>query len=132
MSNNELGYLSLGEECVVGKLIKERSKQDAAYGNEAYGQLESGGGGSIHEDVICTYIDLDRLIQECHFDAATQNVQNRLMCGYTLRDIADEDQCDPYEIERVFRNAVWAIAKQNDRNWKETHAVSRNHRAART
>lgn len=132
MSNNtELGYLSQGEERMVGRLIKERSKQDAAYGNEACGQHEAGIGGSIHEDILCTYIDLDRLINDCRFDEMTQRVQNMLMCGYTLRDIAEQDQCAPYDIERIFRNAVWAITRQNDHRWNEVYSVSRKQAGSR-
>ena len=42
-----------------------------------------------------------------------------LMEGYSLRDIAELQARDVYEIERAFRNAVHSIVRQNDLNWKK-------------
>lgn len=55
-------YLPLGEERVIAKLIKNRSKLDAAYfarQNEC-SLLEASGAFDLAESVLCTYIDLER------------------------------------------------------------------------
>lgn len=54
---------------MVAKLIKERSRLDATYlaKQNNCSLLESNGSFDLAEMVLCTYIDLDRLIGACKF-----------------------------------------------------------------
>lgn len=44
-----------------------------------------------------------------------------LMEGWSLRDIAEAQNIDVSEMERGFRNAVYAIVRQNDLRWKKVY-----------
>jgi len=54
---------------VVAKLIKERSRLDAAYlaKQSNCNLFESNGSYDLAETVLCTYMDLDQLIADCKF-----------------------------------------------------------------
>ncbi len=44
------------------------------------------------------------------------------MNGYSLRDIAELQGLDLRDVERSFRNAVYAIVQQNNRNWFRSYS----------
>jgi len=44
------------------------------------------------------------------------------MDGYSLRDIAELQELDWRDVERSFRNAVYAIVQQNNRNWLQSYS----------
>lgn len=123
-NESEWVYLPQSEERVVAKQIKERSKQDSAYQARMIdgSGLESGGGLSVGEAILCAYIDLDRLIGACAFTFEQMNQLKRQMDGFSLRDIAELDDCDFAGIERKFRNMVSRIVRQNDRQWMKAYA----------
>ena len=68
-NESDWAYLPLCEERVVAKLIKERSHLDTSYQarKEGLSFVETCGGFGIAEAVLCTYVDLDRLIESCGF-----------------------------------------------------------------
>ena len=41
------------------------------------------------EPILCTYIDLERLIETCGLSAAERKTVDYLMLGYSTADIAD-------------------------------------------
>lgn len=56
------------------------------------------------------------------FPPEQQNILLFLMDGYSLRDIAELQELDLRDVERSFRNAVYAIVQQNNRNWLRSYS----------
>lgn len=55
------GYISYGDPETVARLIKERSQIDSGYdGDLSRPFLLESGTERVVEDILCTYIDLDR------------------------------------------------------------------------
>lgn len=101
---------------------------DAAYiakvGNSHL--LSSQGSFGVAEEILCTYIDLDRLIDACHFDRPQRTLLNAVMEGYSLHDMDElygwKDGC----AENAVRAMTKRIVRQNDRQWKAFHNARKN------
>lgn len=119
----EWDYLPLCEERVVSKQIQERSRLDPTY----YPSLTNAGlfmtdginlGG---EPIICTYIDLERLISSCDFSSRENQVLNDLMYGHTSADIAERIGVTRQTVDVMFKRAVKKIVDENNRIWDKTY-----------
>ena len=123
-NESDWAYLPQSEERVEAQQIKQRSRQDVTYQAKTGtgGLLESAGGFGLSESVLCTYIDLDRQIEACAFSPEQQHILLSLMDGYSLRDIAELQELDLRDVERSFRNAVYAIVQQNNHNWLRSYS----------
>lgn len=84
---------------------------------------------SLAEAVLCTYVDLDRLIMACGFTPEQSLLLEQLMDGLTLMDIAERDGLPFERIERRFRNMVARIVRQNNLQWTTVNAKSSFDRA---
>lgn len=118
---HEWDYLSLGEPRVVAQLIQGRSRLDASYypKQEAGSHTRSAGVFRISEQILATYMDLDRLIETCGLSARQRQIVRLLMDGYTITDVA-EDLCVTKQTVNIqFRRAATKITRQNDEEWKE-------------
>lgn len=52
----------------------------------------------MSEPITVTYLDLDRLIDECGLDTYERDVVDRLMEGYNRQDVADMKKREIEEI----------------------------------
>lgn len=84
--------------------------------------LESSGSFALSETVLCTYMDLDRLIDACRFAIRQLRMLKRLMAGATIVDIAQMENQPVERVERDFRNIVSRITRQHRKNWIDIHA----------
>lgn len=88
----EWDYVPLSEPRVVAKLIQTRWKVDESYYpllEQSANPLISNGVFPFSEPVLCTYIDLDMLIEETELTSAEEQTVNYLMRGYSMSDIAE-------------------------------------------
>lgn len=120
--------MCLGEAREVARLILSRSMLDVSYGADdtTCGSMASGRMHDMFEPVLCTYIDLDRLIERCGLSSQQENIVTWLMKGYTPEDIAGAIECTHQAVGTQFRRAVRKITAQNQRDWEAVYA-NKNH-----
>ena len=73
------------------------------------------------EPIICTYIDLERLIDECRFSSREKQILDDLMYGYTPSDIGEMRGIARQSVEQFLKRAVSKIVKRNNARWKEVY-----------
>lgn len=73
------------------------------------------------EPIICTYIDLERLISECDFSSRETQILADLMYGYTSADIAQKLAVTRQTVDVIFRRAVKKIVEKNDQTWDKIY-----------
>lgn len=78
----------------------------------------------LFEPVLCTYIDLDTLIETCGLSDMQKLVVTRLMQGYSFEDVAEDMQCTHQTIRTHFQRAVNRIVNQNNESWMKTYKRS--------
>lgn len=100
----DFGYLSLSEPRTVRMLILQRDKLDRGLDNE---------------DAMCTYIDLDDLIDECGFARQQSHILRELMKGYGVSDIADDLGIKPQTVNSAIADAVHRIVEKNNSRWQK-------------
>lgn len=112
--------MPLSEPRVVKELLRQRIRVDRAYAVEldACSILESGGVSDIAEPVLCTYMDLDRLIENSGMTAEQRFVTDQTMQGWTETDIAEARGCSRQAVCRLLRDAVQRIVDANNAEWK--------------
>lgn len=116
-------YMPLSDTRVVSALIKNRTKLDEAYVMRLYTghTLAVSGAHVIKEPVICTYIDLDKLIEETRFTPAEERVLALFMEGWSSSDIAKHFGKDHKTIDVLFQRAIGRIVKTNDSKWTKAN-----------
>ena len=82
--------------------------------------IQTQGTPSLNEDILCTYIDLDRLIQECGMSESQEWIVRELMKGYSLTDIAEQTDKRRSQVGAELADAVKKIQQQNNENWRKT------------
>lgn len=112
--------MPLSEARVVKELLRQRIRVDRAYAMKlgACSLLESGGTSDIAEPVLCTYMDLDRLIENSGMTAEQRFVTDQTMQGWTETDIAEARGCSRQAVCRLLRDAVQRIVDANNAEWK--------------
>jgi DNA-binding NarL/FixJ family response regulator len=73
------------------------------------------------EPIICTYIDLEALIESCDFSPRERSVLDDLMYGYNSQDIADRFAITRQTVDVMFKRAVKKIVEENNRRWQAVH-----------
>src|SRR5690625_806240 len=86
-SSSEFRNVSLTDVDAIEGLIRYRwmidpyfGLHDSEHGSEVYTQ--------INEDLICLYVDLDALIDECKLTSKQKYIINQLMRGESIDDLA--------------------------------------------
>ena len=117
---HEWDYVPLSEERVVREQIKHRIRLDRAYAIRLgySGLVESSGVSDIAEPILCTYLDLDRLIELSEMTEEQSWVVHLIMQGYTETDIAQERGCSRQAVCRLFRDGVGRIVAANNAQWR--------------
>ena len=72
----------------------------------------------FNEDVICVYVDLDRLIEKAGLSKSERKVVGQLMLGYTASDIAAHDHIARQNVNILLNRAVEKICAANNKSWK--------------
>lgn len=97
-------------------LIQHRSDIDRFYAMEAHCgedmEHQTSGGLVFNEDIVCTYIDLDALIDSCGLSELELLAITERMKGYSLRDVAEEHGYARSAVYGAFGSGVDAIVKE--------------------
>lgn len=73
------------------------------------------------EDVLCTYMDLDRLIDDCEFNERQIRLIRAVMDGYSTRDIDEVWGWSAGRAEKTLQAMTRRIMRENDRRWKRCY-----------
>ena len=73
------------------------------------------------EPILCTYIDLDKLIEETEFSKGDLPIIKSLMGGWSLGDISDYCSTPYQTIVSRFRRGVRKIVETNNKKWREIY-----------
>lgn len=105
-------------QCIKG-LITHRSSVDPYYGLEPDDYYDHAGTiYPMNQELICLYIDLDNLISRCKLNVKQRFIINKLMLGYTTRDVAKMFKQTTHSIDKSFDVICEKIKKLNDLDWK--------------
>ena len=104
-------------------MIANRSRLDPAfYPSMTNADVNATAGVSLFsEPILCTYLDLERLINTCGLSPAEQKTVDYLMLGYMVADIADHLGKTRQTIETLLKRAVAKICTRNNELWAETY-----------
>ena len=118
----EWDYIPLCEAKTVAKQIQERSRLDPTfYPSLSNASIFGTDGVNLGgEPIICTYIDLESLVDACGFSQKEREILDDLMYGYTSQDIADRMSVARQTVDVIFKRAIKKIVDENNRRW---HAV---------
>lgn len=127
MTIQEMTYAPLSEARVVSQLIRERSQLDPGFiaglsQMENVSGVASDGVPVVLDDVVCTYADLDTLIDTCGLSASERFTVGELMKGYGFTDIAEEFGGERQTYYTLFKRAVEKIVSANNLHWEEVYA----------
>lgn len=105
------GYYPLSDEMVVRALIEQRDK------------LLNTAEQSFDEDLICLYIDLDRLIQAVSstLPASEAYTLGKYLEGYTAADICESDGVSRQAYNGYYARAVKKITAEARHQWARCH-----------
>ena len=122
-------YTPLSEERVVKECIKHRSEFDRSFypSRTEVGIEESNGVFPFDEDILLTYIDLDKLIKKTDLKRNERIIIGLIMRGYTTGDIAERFSRTRQSIEYTFNKAVHKICTQEKEDVLEFLADLRIH-----
>lgn len=118
--------MPLSDPGVVSALIKNRTKLDSSYVMRLYTghTLAVSGAHVMKEPVICTYVDLDKLISQVRFTPGEKRVLALFMEGWSSSDIAKHFGKDHKTIDVLFQRAVNRIVKKNNEKWTKQHGTA--------
>lgn len=124
---HEWEAISFSDIDTIKGLIKNRFEFDENYVMQLYetnNPLESNGVPLFHEIITCTYLDLERLIDNANLTEKQNAIIDMFMQGYNEYEIADSFKDDISNIRSVFDTACQKIKEQNDFEWREWAEIS--------
>jgi hypothetical protein len=105
-------------DCIKG-LIKNRWVIDTNYKDKMEIHYNNAGNcQALSQEIICMYADLDVLIEKAELNVKQKFIVEKLMEGYTERDIADIFNRDKSNIHKSFQGICLKLKKINDLNVK--------------
>lgn len=113
-------YAPLSDETVVRTLVEQRAKLDPIKkaAASATSLFEASADTSpLVEDIICLYVDLDRLIEAVQFPASEAFVLGKVMEGYTIGDLSDIYGGSRQAYSGYYRRAIGKIVKESQEQW---------------
>jgi uncharacterized protein YPO0396 len=121
ISNKDIQYqpFTLGDIGVIELLISFRSKYDDNLFLGCENVMNVTGGAAINEEVIITYMDLDRLIERCNFDDIQLKLIDMISFDYTYEEIAKATELTIGAIRNRLNTIYKKIKEENDRDWRK-------------
>ncbi len=84
--------------------------------------LAENGAFPLNDDVLCVYIDLDRMIDTAGLSPMEGQIVSLLMEGYALSDIADHFGHARQTAGVMFDRAVEKIVEANNAAWEAVYS----------
>ena len=72
------------------------------------------------EPVLCTYIDLDMLIEETSLTSAETKIVKWLMQGYAMKDIAEHYGTTSSHVLMLLQSASRKISETENKRWNKS------------
>lgn len=121
ISNKDLAYQQfvLNDIKVIELLIEFRYKYDENYFLSDGSILDVTGEKAINQEVIATYVSLDRLIQQCKFSEQQLLLIKMVEQGYTHREIEKAVGIENQNVSKALKTIYKAIARENERQWRK-------------
>lgn len=118
-SEYQFHRISFSDINCIKTLIKNRWRIDSYMQNEHNWNLfESGNVKPLNQELLITYIDLDKLIEKAKLNIKQKYIVERLFEGYEERDIAEMFKQDVSPIRRTLDVICNKIKIINDQEWK--------------
>lgn len=119
-SSKDLEYMNytLGDIKVIELLILYRYKYDDYKFIEEGETLDTAETIKLNEEVLITYADLDKLIEDCNFSTQERDIIRMTEDGYTSREIGFELNIFPSTIQGRLRTIYKKILEENKRKWR--------------
>ncbi|MFJ8460909.1 hypothetical protein ACIQ57_17460 [Lysinibacillus xylanilyticus] len=108
----------LNDISVVELLIEYRYKYDDNLFLENGSMFYVTGVKSINQEVVATYVSLDRLIKLCNFTEQQLLLIKMTEQGYTHREIGEAIKMDNQNVSKALKTVYKAIVKENERQWR--------------
>lgn len=111
-------YAPLSDETVVRTLVEQREKLDPIRKASGTSLFEAAADTSpLVEDIICLYVDLDRLIEAVRFPSSEAFVLEKIMDGYTINDLSEIYGGSRQAYSGYYRRAIGKIVKESQEQW---------------
>ena len=91
--------------------------------------LMSNGVFPFSEPVLCTYIDLDMLIDEAGLSRTEYKIIRWLMEGYAMSDIAEHHGTTARHVGILFNSAVKKICEADVQRWHNSGVIFKEGRS---
>jgi len=108
----------LNDISVVELLIEYRYKYDDNLFLENGSMFYVTGVKSINQEVVATYLSLDRLIKLCNFTEQQLLLIKMTEQGYTHREIGQAVGIEFQNVKKALTTIYKAIVKENERQWR--------------
>lgn len=105
---------------VVELLIEFRYKYDDNLFLGGGNVLDVTGVSALNQEVVATYLSLDKLIKDCGFSEQQLLLIEMVEQGYTHREIGETIGIDFQNIKKALKTVYKAIVKENERQWRKT------------
>ena len=117
--NSPWKFVSLSTYASIKGLIKFRFRFDKIRQSNAPTRLKNAlyYPSYVDEDIVCTYIWLDDIIDKCEFNELQQDILNMYMSGYTESDIAYYTSYTQQNIHKTLNRICRKIYKVNYQEW---------------
>jgi hypothetical protein len=83
--------------------------------------VRTSGAPVLSEDIACTYIDLDTLIETCGLSKLQRFVVDEAMKGYSVSDISSHHDMARQTADGALRAAIDKIVSKNNELWAKCH-----------
>ena len=104
---------------VVELLIEFRYKYDDNLFLGGGSALDVTGASSLNQEVVATYLSLDKLIKDCGFSEQQLLLIKMVEQGYTHREIGEATNIDFQNVKKALKTVYKAIVKENERQWRK-------------
>ena len=114
--SNEWGNVVLTDVDTIKGLIKFRNKFDVMYNlnSSIPVDIDITDASQFSEEVLCLYITLDKLINDCNFNLKQIEILKLYMDGYTEEDIGEIINTTQQNVFGIINSMCKKIKKEND------------------
>lgn len=121
MSNvypTQIDQITFSDFDAVKMLIKLRHTVDPYRGIEIDRDINNAGVvREMSPDLIIVYVALDELIKKCNLNIKQRYIVNKIMDGYTEKEVAEEFNHDQSQITKILNTICKRIVAENNKDW---------------
>lgn len=121
ITNKDLMFqpFTMNDIGVVELLIEYRYKYDDNLFLGGGNELGVTGVKAVNQEVVATYVSLDRLVQQCNLTEQQLVLIRMVEQGYTHREIGEVVGIDNQNVKKALKTVYKAIVKEDERQWRK-------------